>query len=151
MAKWEKGDFDIMNPIEFAKEQMIAIAFLIERQAKINQTDFPYVDTGRSRASISVNTSENTGGKQLPDTFSIKDKKTGRTQEYQLSDDVVRRPTATNDKEFIVVVGSNVEYFPYIELGTKIGLKPGRMLTRAYDKYKYLLKRLGSIREENFK
>jgi len=143
MARWVQGPARREEYIERAKKRLLAIAFAIEGDAKRVQTDFPYVDTGRSRASISTNWTDSGLGRAEVGTFSTRRKDGGR-QEYQLDKDGIGNPGLGKNGEFVVVVGSNVEYFPYLELGTQ-KLAPAAMLRRAFEKYRSSLERLGSV------
>jgi hypothetical protein len=114
---------EVINDIrQRAKDQLLAIGFLIEGDAKKIQTNVGYVDTGRSRASITTNWTDSGEGRKE-------------------GNDGVAEPSKEEGK-FIVVVGSNVEYFPYIELGTK-SMSPGAMLRRAFERHASKLRRLG--------
>ena len=99
---------------------------LIQRDAK---KDCP-VDTGRLRASISSNWS----GSGLS---------RGEVDSPAKSDDGVGQPGGTR-AVFIGATGTNVEYAPYLELGTvKMGAQP--YLRPAFDKYKDFRKYIRKI------
>jgi hypothetical protein len=122
MAKFvENKDFDILTPIQ---QQLLAIGFLIEGDAKRNCP----VDTGRLRASISTNWSDSGKGEGIIESKSKKG-------------DGIKNPGKEPNK-FIVVVGSNVEYCPYMELGTKY-IAPRAMLRRAFEKHASKLNKIG--------
>lgn len=103
-----------------AKKFLIALGYAIEAQAKRNQKEVNYIDTGRSMASISTNW-----------TGSGMDRKAMTAGGVAEGIYGIGQPQG---EEFTVVVGSNVFYFPYIELGTK-KIRAGAMLRNALAKY----------------
>lgn len=115
MARVEIKKDKFKKMIDVAEKKLIAIGMAIEGDAK----RICPVDTGRLRASISTNWN----GSKL-----------------NVDKDKVNEPEAKEDK-FIVVVGSNVEYAPYVELGTK-KMSPRAFLRRAFEKNKKLLERI---------
>lgn len=81
-----------------------AIGMTAEKYAKEKITDNDSVDTGRLRNSITYAIS---GEKANISTYSDDE---GNTYSYS--------GTAPNDKQPAVYIGTNVEYAPYVELGT---------------------------------
>lgn len=147
----------LMLPIQ---QKMVAIGFLIEAEAKRNCP----VNLGRLRASITTNWSRSELGTRSGETFSL-----GSGIKVTASRDGVGEPKA-KDNEFIVVVGNNVEYGAYVELGTGIyaeggggrqtpwvyptqdgkfvwtnGMRPVAYLRRAFEKYRSKIMNLGKV------
>lgn len=129
MSRYEQGPFNPNIFLEEAKRKLITIGFLIEADAKRIQTEFPYVDTRRSVASISTNWTDSGMNR-------------GEVERTAGIDDGIGNPGEGVNGEFTVVVGSNVEYFPYLELGTR-HLAPAAMLRRAFERYASLLREMG--------
>ena len=95
----------VLSKMEKAIENgLTAIGMTAEGHAKRKITDYPAVDTGRLRNSITFAIS---GEKANAPTYT--DSKKGV---YNYSG------TAPDDKEKAVYIGTNVEYAPYVELGT---------------------------------
>lgn len=84
---------------------LMAIGITAEGHAKVNITEFPRVDTGRLRNSITYVVSENEG---MDFSYSDNDGKS--------YNDVRGNGAAAAS----VYIGTNVEYAPYVELGTGI-------------------------------
>lgn len=92
---------EVISKVE--KEAMTAVkkaCIMVLRDAKILQT--PHVDTGRLRASISMN-------------WTGSGMSSGKVESPAKAKDGVGQPT----KKFTGVVGSNVEYARVIELGSE--------------------------------
>jgi len=145
--------------IEPIQKKMVAIGFLIEAEAKRNCP----VDLGRLRASITTNWSKSELGIRSGKQFSL-----GPGINVTASSDGVGEPKA-KENEFVVVIGSNVEYAPYPELGTGIyaeggggrqtpwiypigdgfrwtnGMRPIAYLRRAFEKYRSKIMNLGKV------
>lgn len=97
------GEF--LSAFEKALENgLTAIGMTAEGHAKRKITDYPAVDTGRLRNSITFALS---GEKANAPTYTDSEKKT-----YTYDG------TAPDDKENAVYVGTNVEYGSFVELGT---------------------------------
>jgi len=111
MAGFEWHDKEVYELIKAKlKDQLIACGYMIEGKAK----RYCPVRTGRLRASITTNWSESGLGRR-PGDRAIKTKY-GRQQFYA---DGVGEPPGEGPDVVVVVVGTNVFYAPYIELGTK--------------------------------
>lgn len=83
---------------------LTAIGMTAEGHAKRKITDYPAVDTGRLRNSI---------------TFAISGEKANKTTYTDNSKGVYNYSgTAPDDKEKSVYIGTNVEYAKHVELGT---------------------------------
>lgn len=95
----------IENNFKAIKEAVRKCAFMVEKDAKW----LCPVDTGRLRASITTNY-EGSGQARA-----VIKNPVGTTQPY----DGVHEPKAGKKDEFIADVGTNVEYAPWIEGGTK--------------------------------
>lgn len=88
-----------------------AIGMTAEGHAKRKITDYPAVDTGRLRNSITYAISG-----EKPQNSTYKDD-SGNTYEYS--------GTAPDDKDPSVYIGTNVEYGAYVEIGTsRMGARP---------------------------
>lgn len=113
----------IEGKIERAQKRLIATAFMISRSAK----QFCPSDTGRLRASISVNWAGSGIIRGRTDSFAAKAPK-GATHDTQLdvgslNNDGIGQPSPIGP--FQVVVGTNVRYAPFVEFGTsKMGNIP---------------------------
>ena len=83
---------------------LTAIGMTAEGHAKRKITDYPAVDTGRLRNSITFALS---GEKANTPTYTDSTKKM-----------YTYNGAAPDDKEKAVYIGTNVEYGPYVELGT---------------------------------
>ncbi len=117
-----------MAPLEVAQQRLVKIGFQLEADIKrsmvagTGQTymkgknknivhvasapgEPPAVDTGRLRASISTNWS---------DSFLSR----GKTDSKALPEDGIGKP-ARRENLFTVVVGTNVVYAPWLEMGTR--------------------------------
>lgn len=109
---------------ERAKKQLLAIGFQIERDAKMLETA---VDTGRLRASISVNWTDSGMDRGKTEGYSagydakgnITFSKNRQVEKFKGTSggDGVGAPM-TGGQKFEVVVGTNVDYAPFIEFGT---------------------------------
>lgn len=107
---------EVLSALDKAIERGLeAIGLTAEGHAK-KDPNMP-VDTGLARNSITFAIS----GKEV-NTSSYKADKGDETGSYS--------GTAPNDKDKAVYIGSNVEYFPYIELGVQ-GRQGVHMLQRA--------------------
>ena len=120
---------EVLSALEKAIERGLeAIGMTAERYAK-EDPDMP-VDTGLARNSITFAIS----GKGANTTVYSNDNGT-ESGSYQ--------GTAPSDKDKAVYIGSNVEYFPYIELGSPT-ISARHILKRAAsecsDEYKKLMK-----------
>lgn len=88
-----------------------AIGMTAEGHAKRKITDYPAVDTGRLRNSITYAIS---GKKAKTETYKDND---GNTYQYS--------GTAPDDTDPSVYIGTNVEYGAYVEIGTsRMGARP---------------------------
>lgn len=114
----EDNSEEIMSELDFALERAFErIGLIAEGHAKLNLTMSGAVDTGRLRNSISHATHLNAQAKDYSWTDSTKGRGTKGG-----SDSTVPRATP---EEKSVAIGTNVEYGPYIELGTsKITPRP---------------------------
>ena len=129
MARYVRNsNFNATEYVEAMKKELITIGFLIANATKRIQTQVGYIDTGRSRASISVNWSESNLSH-------------GVTDAQANFFDGVGMPERDSRNSFAVVVGSNVEYFPFLELGTRY-MAPGAMLRRGFERYRQRIERL---------
>jgi HK97 gp10 family phage protein len=115
------------------KKYLVAIGYMVEADAK----RLCPVDTGRLRASISTNY---TGSGFVVGKDEVKDPGGGLKIDF-LGDRGIKGTTITAKKEFVVVVGTNVEYAPFIELGTK-HISPRAFLRRAFEKHREKVMRL---------
>lgn len=126
MSGFNAGDVRLVDNSSAAKNGMksavrralMVIGLKAERDAKANCTEMKAVDTGRLRnsitfalageaANVSSYTADRGKGSKPPETGSYSGTAEG------------------NSGDATVYVGSNVEYAPYIELGTaKIGPRP---------------------------
>lgn len=90
---------------------LTAIGMTAEGHAKRKITDYPAVDTGRIRNSI---------------TFALSGEKPNTTVYIDNSGNIyLNSGTAPMDKDKAVYIGTNVEYGAYVELGTsKMGARP---------------------------
>ena len=105
-----------------------AIGMTAEGHAKRKITQYPAVDTGRYRNSITFAISG-----EKPQNNTYKDD-SGNTYEYS--------GTAPDDNDPAVYIGTNVEYGPFVELGTskmspRPSLKPAA--TGHSDEYKRIM------------
>jgi HK97 gp10 family phage protein len=120
---------EFLSAFEKALENgLTAIGMTAEGHAKRKITDYPAVDTGRYRNSITFAISG-----EKPQNSTYKDD-SGNTYEYS--------GTAPDDKEPAVYIGTNVEYGPFVELGTskmspRPSLKPAA--TEYTDEYEKLM------------
>lgn len=96
---------EFLSAFEKALENgLTAIGMTAEGHAKRKITDYPAVDTGRLRNSI---------------TFAISGEKANTTTYTDSKKGVYNYSgTAPDDKEKAVYVGTNVEYGSFVELGT---------------------------------
>lgn len=118
---------EVLDALEEAIERGLeAIGTTAERYAK-RDPDMPVV-TGYARNSITYALSG-----EAPNISSYKADKGGKTGEYS--------GTMDGKKGEFVVIGSNVEYFPYIEEGGA-NRKAHHVLRRAVTKHKSEYKRL---------
>lgn len=118
---------------ERAKKKLIAVGFMIEREAK---TLCP-VDTGRLRASISTNWTDSGMLRGKTGTVVNANEYGGQLAAVESAADGVGAPSHAHEK-FAVVVGTNVHYAPFIEFGTsKMGNTP--FLRAAFEKHKNLI------------
>lgn len=116
-VKWNLKKADEVT--EKAERKLIAIGFMIARDAK----EYCPVDSGRLRASISVNwtgsgmargaTDSYQGGKRRKVTNDF----AAQLEGVASADDGVGQPPPTSYR-FAVVVGTNVRYAPFVEFGT---------------------------------
>jgi HK97 gp10 family phage protein len=120
---------EFLSALEKAIENgLTAIGMTAEGHAKRKITDYPAVDTGRYRNSITFAISG-----EKPQNSTYKDD-SGNTYEYS--------GTAPDDKDPAVYIGTNVEYGPFVELGTskmspRPSLKPAA--TEYTDEYEKLM------------
>ena len=120
---------EFLSALEKAIENgLTAIGMTAEGHAKRKITDYPAVDTGRYRNSITFAISG-----EKPQNSTYKDD-IGNTYEYS--------GTAPDDTEPAVYIGTNVEYAPHVELGTskmspRPSLKPAA--TEYTDEYEKLM------------
>jgi hypothetical protein len=122
MARYTKGKFEDYG--DYLRKKIVAIGFQIEGDAKRNCP----VDTGRLRSSISTNWT-NSG------------MATGKV-DGRIQSDGIGNPANSDKDKFTVVVGTNVVYGIFIELGTKY-IQPVAMLRRAFEKYRNKLTFVG--------
>lgn len=124
-----KFDYDKASDVVFSplQKKLIGIGFLIEKKAK----RFCPVDTGRLRASISTNWSNSGMGR-------------GVVGNEAKEEDGIGNPR-TDKGKFVVVIGTNVKYAPFIEFGTsKMGNTP--FMRAAFEQYRDIAKKLaGSL------
>ena len=120
---------EVLSALEKAIENgLTAIGMTAEGHAKRKITDYPAVDTGRLRNSITFAIS---GDKANTPTYTDSEK---NTYTYE--------GTAPDDKEKAVYIGTNVEYGSFVELGTskmspRPSLKPAA--TEYTDEYEKLM------------
>lgn len=133
----------IDRAVERAQKKLIAVGYQINRAAK----EYCPVDTGRLRASISVNWTKS--GMQRAATEGWAGK-TGAAVKRQITNvyqaqmedvnsgaDGIGEPTGS---EFTVVIGTNVRYAPFIEFGTSLmGNTP--FLRAAFEKFRNIFER----------
>lgn len=107
----EDNSAEFLDALKKAKEAALTeMGLRAERHAKEKFTSYskPPIDTGRLRASVSFATKTSKGEGTGRDP--------AKTSDYS--------PMATPDEDFMVL-GTNVEYAPYIELGTsKMDARP---------------------------
>lgn len=88
----------------------------------------PAVDTGRLRASISHN-------------FTESGMSYGRVDSGANSEDGVGSPERKSKSEFTLVVGTRVDYAPFLEFGTS-KMAPRPFLRPVFEKYRSLIEKL---------
>jgi HK97 gp10 family phage protein len=116
---FSSADKALLNPLQ---KKLVAVGFMVEEEAK----RLSPVNTGRLRASISTNWSES----------GMTEGNIGAEAE---EGDGVKEPFSKEN--FTVVVGSNVEYAPYMEFGTsRVSAHP--FLRPALEKYSALIEKL---------
>ena len=136
MAKFVIDYKKATRPILEEEKRLVALGLQMEREIKLSMKTGggeagahspvgapPYVQTGRLRASISTNWSESS----LP----YGEVKGGKAQ----VEDGVRQPERMAN-QFTVVVGTNVEYAPWVEYGTKRMFGPHPFMRPIFDKFK---------------
>lgn len=127
----------IVDALEKAiNDGLTAIGMTAEGHAKRKITSYPAVDTGRLRNSITFALA---GGKAHVETYKAYKRAEGEKKRKTYT----YVGTAPDDKEKAVYIGSNVEYAPYVELGTskmppRPFLKPAA--TEHADEYKRIFK-----------
>lgn len=139
----------IDNMVESAKGKLIMIGKAIEVDAVQNVP----VDTGRLRSSISTNWSGSGKGRISPmNRFvgaitTLYNTRISMRDKESIENDGVGEPPEEEGK-FTVVVGSNVFYSIYVEIG---GMHPPKPFLRpAYEKYRLMLQKLGATVSFNF-
>jgi HK97 gp10 family phage protein len=103
---------EVLSALEKAIENGLkAIGMTAEGHAKRKITDYPAVDTGRLRNSI---------------TYALSGEKPSKSYYYDNSGNAyLNEGAAPKDKEKAVYIGTNVEYASHVELGTsKMGARP---------------------------
>lgn len=103
---------EFLSAFEKALENgLTAIGMTAEGHAKRKITDYPAVDTGRLRNSI---------------TYALSGEKPPKSYYYDNSGNAyLNEGAAPKDKEKAVYIGTNVEYASHVELGTsKMGARP---------------------------
>ena len=104
-VKFTDNSGKVLASLERAERNgLVAIGMTAERYAKHTITDYSAVDTGRLRNSITYAIS---GEEAAVDSYSDN---VGNNYQYE--------GKAPDDTKKAVYIGTNVEYGPYVELGT---------------------------------
>lgn len=124
LAKFvDKSKNAVKKISQAATDAMSATLMLMLRDAKLNisRGSTQAVDTGRLRGSISINWDTSTFTK-------------GKVQSPAKGDDGILKPQKKKGST-IGIVGSNVEYAPYVELGT-VHMKARPFLRKSIEKHR---------------
>lgn len=118
-----------MGLVVKAQKRLIAIGLSLERDIKLSISGPgpvgapPGVDTGRLRASISTNWVESSMGRGLVGSQADTSEGVGKPEK---------------EDRFVVVVGTNVKYAPYLEFGTR-RMGPRPFVRPAFDRMRHRL------------
>jgi HK97 gp10 family phage protein len=131
----------IASKIERAQKRLLTIGFMISRSAK----QFCPSDTGRLRASISVNWSGSGKIRGSTDSFTKALKVTSHDSQLDvgsLNNDGIGQPSSIG--HYQVVVGTNVRYAPFVEFGTsKMGNTP--FLRAGFEENRAIIDNMGTM------